>query len=186
MRGVLRALWCSLLVAGCGGGDSDTVTIYLRARLGPDGPHGQRAAVLTPVERERRPAMSAARQAVLELLVGPSPDERARGVEDTIPIGTRLLGVTARGPSSVVELAGTEPDFYGAAAIVYSLAETADARRVQLRLGGAPCCVRTHDGDAIRWLSPETFRYWQGEPCRFRTSPTHRRCRGENSASGAD
>ena len=165
-----------LLVAGCGGGGDD-VTIYLRARLGPDGPHGQRAAILTPVERERRPAMSSARQAVLELLVGPSPDERARGFQDTIPIATRLQGVRIDGARAVVDLAGAEPDFYGAAAIVYAVSEAASVRRVQLRLEGRLCCARSHSGDAIPWLSGATFRYWQGEPCRFRTSPTHRRCR---------
>ena len=166
------------VLTGCGGGDADTVTIFLRARLGPEGPHGQRAAILTPVERDRRATMSAARQAVLELLVGPAPDERARGFEDTIPPETRLLGVRVRGAAAVVDLAGREPDFYGAAAIVYSVTGAGGAQRVQLRLDGAPCCVRTHDGEAIPWLSRATFRYWQGEPCRFRTSPTHSRCRG--------
>jgi hypothetical protein len=179
MRGAVVAVVVSLLVAGCGGSDPKTVTIFLRARLGPEGPYGQRTAVLTPVERERRPTMSATRQAVLELLVGPSPDERARGVEDTIPNGTRLFGVRVEGRRSVVELAGEEPGFYGAAAIVYSVTETADVRRVQLRLRGVPCCVHTHAGGVVRWLSRATFRYWQGEPCRFRTSPTHARCRGK-------
>jgi hypothetical protein len=177
-RSLLPLVALAVLVAGCRGGtDGDTVTVYLRARLGPDGPHGQRAAILTPVERQRRPAMSAARQAVLELLVGPSPDERTRGFQDTIPLATRLLGVTVDGERAVVELAGVEPDFYGAAAIVYSVIEASGARRVKLRLDGAPCCVRTHEGAPIPWLSHATFRYWQGEPCRFRTSPTHRRCR---------
>jgi hypothetical protein len=123
-RSLLPLVALAVLVAGCRGGtDGDTVTVYLRARLGPDGPHGQRAAILTPVERQRRPAMSAARQAVLELLVGPSPDERTRGFQDTIPLATRLLGVTVDGERAVVEFAGVEPDFYGAAAIVYSVIE---------------------------------------------------------------
>ena len=178
MKGTRAVPVLGLLLAGCGGGSGDEVTIYLRARLGPEGPHGQRAAILTPVDRERRPAMSSARQAVLELLVGPSPDERARGFQDTIPIATRLQRVSIDGGRAVVELAGAEPDFYGAAAIVYSVTEAAPSvRRVQLRLEGRPCCVRSHSGDAIPWLSRTTFRYWQGEPCRFRTSPVHRRCR---------
>lgn len=178
MRGGLLALLGCIVAAGCGGADGDTVTIYLRARLGPDGPHGQRAAILTPVERERRDTMSAARQAVLELLVGPSPDERARGFQDTIPLSTRLLGVTVTNGRAVVELAGREPDFYGAAAIVYSVTDAAAVRRVGVRVDGKPCCVRTHRGEPVAWLSRDTFSYWQGEPCRFRTSPTHRRCRG--------
>ena len=175
---LVAALIGSLLATGCGGtGDRATMTIYLRARLGPDGPPGQRAAILTPVERERRPAMSPARQAVLELLVGPSPDERARGFEDTIPLGTRLLRVTVRGDRAVVDLAGTEPDLYGAAAIVYSVAEASGARGVQLRLDGALCCIRNHDGGAIPWSSPPSFQNWQGAPCRYRTERTPRRCR---------
>ena len=69
-----------------------------------------------------------------------------------------------------------EPNVYGAAAIVYSVTEASSVRRVQLRLEGRLCCVRSHSGVAIPWLSRATFRYWQGEPCRFRTSPTHARC----------
>ena len=176
MRPALVAVLFAALAAGCGGGGADVVTIYLRARLGPEGPQGQRAAILTPVERERRPTMTSARQAVLELLVGPSPDERARGFQDTIPIATRLLGVRIDGARAVVDLAGAEPNVYGAAAIVYSVTEASSVRRVQLRLEGRLCCVRSHSGVAIPWLSRATFRYWQGEPCRFRTSPTHARC----------
>lgn len=175
---VVLVLCAASLGAGCGRGDSETVTIYLRARLGPDGPHGQRAAILTPVERERRTTMSAARQAVLELLVGPSQDERARGFQDTIPLETRLLGVGVATEHAVVDLAGAEPDLYGAAAIVYSVAEAAGVRRVQLRLDGSPCCVRNHDGRPVRWVSPAGFRNWQGEPCRFRTWRSASRCRG--------
>ena len=177
MRRALAAFAGGLILAGCGGNDEETVTVFLRARLGPDGPNGQRASILAPVERERRPAMSAARQAVLDLLVGPSPDERARGFQDTIPLATRLLRVTVEDRAAVVDLAGKEPDLYAAAAIVYSVSEAADVRRVAVRLDGEACCVRTHAGDAIRWLSPATFRHWQGEPCSYRTSPTQVRCR---------
>lgn len=177
MRGfsVVVGAAAALGLVGCGGGDG--ITIYLRARLGPDGPPGQRAPVLTPVEREARDGMSAARQAVLEVLVGPSPHERARGFLDTVSIETRLLGAQTDGKTTIVELAGEEPDFYGAAAIVYSVTEAAPRSRVGLRIDGKPCCVYSHEGRAVRWLSRRTFRYWQGEPCALRTTPTDRRCR---------
>lgn len=170
----LAALIVLTVAAGCGGGD-DHVTIYLRARLGPDGPPGQRAAVLTPVERERRERMPATRQAVLEILVGPAPEERARGFLDTLPLSTRLLGVDVEDGTATVALAGREPDFAGAAAIVYSLLELDDVDRVVLSLDGQRCCIRTHDGTPISPLTARDFRGWQGEPCRFRVE---RRCRG--------
>jgi len=166
----------ALLLASCGG-EGESVRVYLEARLGPEGPPGQRSTVLTPVERRPRPSLSPERQAVLELLVGPSPDERARGFRDTIPRGTRLTGLRVEGTTAVVELAGAEPDFTAAAAIVYSLTELSAVRDVRLRLEGAPCCISTHDGEVIPAVSRANFAYWSGEPCVLRTSPTHVRCR---------
>jgi hypothetical protein len=162
------------VLTGCGG--DDELAIYLRARLGPDGPPGQRAPVLTPVEREAREGMSAARQAALEVLIGPSPEERARGVLDTISMETRLLGTRAGERAVIVDLAGKEPDFYGAAALVYSVTGASGRSRIGLRLDGEPCCVYGHDGRPLVWLTRRTFRYWQGEPCVLRTTATHRRC----------
>lgn len=166
---------CVVAAAGCGGGEPDGLTIYLRARLGPDGPPGQRAAVLAPVERARRPELSLARQAVLEILVGPSPGERTRGFLDSAHPETRLLRVDVAGGTATVELAGREPSLPTAAAIVYSLAGLDGVERVQLHLDGRPCCVRTHAGAAVPLLTPADFRGWQAEPCAFRRE---HRCRG--------
>jgi hypothetical protein len=164
------------MMVGCGAGH-DEITIYLKARLGPDGPPGQRAPVLVPVERSSRGDSSSVRQAALEVLIGPSAGERASGVLDTIARSTRLLGVRAGERALIVDLAGKEPDFYGAAALVYSVTEASDASRVGLRLDGEPCCVYAHGGRPLVWLTRDTFRYWQGEPCELRTTATHRRCR---------
>jgi spore germination protein GerM len=166
-----------IVAAGCGG-DEESLTVYLKQRLGPDGPHSQIAPVLMPVEREPRDGIPAAHQAVLELRVGPSPDERAHGVLDTLEPETRVRSVGIQDGTATVDLAGHEPDFYGAAAIVYSLTELADVERVALRLDGRPCCAYRHDGTAIAFLSRRNFTGWQGEPCEERDRPDAVRCRG--------
>jgi hypothetical protein len=165
-----------LALAGCGGGPA-RLTIYLPQRLGPDGPPGQRVPVLMPVERERRETMSAARQAVLDVMGGPAPAERARGFLDTIDLSTRLLGVRVSSDMATIELAGDEPDYLGSAAIVYSVTEQTGLERVRLLLDGRPCCVHTHQGTP--WpgaLERRTFRGWTGEPCPLRTE---NRCRAD-------
>jgi Sporulation and spore germination len=161
-------------LAGCGG--DERVTIYLPQHLGPEGPHYQRVPVLSPVERERSGRISAARQVMLELTVGPAPEERARGFVDTIPLSTRVLGVRVAGDTATVELVGAEPDYLGSAAIVYSLTELAGIARVRLLLDGEPCCLYTHR--STPWpgaIERRTYRGWTGEPCASRIED---RCRG--------
>ena len=155
-------------LAGCGGGDDDSLTVYLRARLGPEGPHGQIAPVLTPVERDRRTGMSEAWQAVLAVRTGPSPDERARGFLDTIDPRTRLRNVRLRDRVATVDLVGREPDLYASAAIVYSLTELDGVDRVRLRLSGRACCFRHHDGRPVSETTRGSLRGWQGQPCALR------------------
>lgn len=174
-----RWLLLALLLAGCGG-DADRLTIYLPQHLGPEGPHGQRIPVLMPVERERRETMSEARQAVLELMIGPAPDERARGFEETIPPSTRLRNVHIERGVAVVALAGEEPDYLGSAAIVYSVTEVPGVRAARLLLDGKPCCFYTHRGTPVQWLhTRRAFRGWPGEPCALRTYAHAVRCRGD-------
>jgi hypothetical protein len=166
-----------LALAGCGG-SSERLTVYLPQRLGPEGPQGQRVPVLMPVERERRDTMSPVRQIVLELMVGPAPSERARGFSDVLPPGTRADRVRIRGGVAEVDLAGAEPTFLGAAAIVYSATSVPGVRSLRLFRYGKPCCFYTHAGTAV--TSPHTrtsFRGWSGEPCKLRTYPHAVRCR---------
>jgi hypothetical protein len=167
-----------VLLAGCGGGDEETLTVYLKQRLGPEGPHSQIAPVLMPVERERRDGVPPEHQAVLEVRVGPSPDERAHGFLDTVRPETRLRSVTIEAGTATVELLGREPDVYGTGAIVYSLTALPDVDRVALRLEGRPCCAYRHDGTPIRSLTTSSYRGWQGEPCPERDRPDAVRCRG--------
>jgi hypothetical protein len=170
----LLALLMLILGAGCGGED-ERVTIYLPQRLGPEGPNGQIAPVLMPVERKPRLQMSAAWQAVLELRVGPAPRERARGFRDTVHPSTRLVGLDVDRGVATVRLAGVEPDFRSSAAIVYSLTELQGIERVRLRLGGRRCCIYRHDGSPVDALSRDAFTGWTGQPCALRTE---NRCRG--------
>jgi hypothetical protein len=178
MRRSLLLLPLVVLLAACGGDDRETVTIYLKARLGPEGPHSQIAPVLAPFERERRARMSASRQAILELRVGPSPDERGRGVLDTLEPETRLRSVHVRDGNAIVELAGKEPDFYAVAALVYSLTEADGVSRVRLRLDGRPCCKYRHDGSVVDVVTRGSYAGWQGEPCAVR-GETASPCRGD-------
>jgi hypothetical protein len=155
-------------LAACGGGRDETITVYLKARLGPEGPPGQIAPVLTPVERDRRDAMSAEWQSILDLRVGPSPDERAHGFLDTLQPDARLQDLTVSGGTATVDLAGREPDFYGSAAMVYTLSELPGIQRVRLRLDGRPCCFYGHDRRPIATTTRSALRGWQGQPCALR------------------
>ena len=167
-----------VLAAGCGASDDERLTVYLKQRLGPEGPPGQIAAVLVPVQRDRRDGVPPGRQAVLELRVGPSPGERERGFMDTVEPETRVRSVEIEDGTATVELLGREPSLYGAAAIVYSLTTLAGVERVALRLDGEPCCAYRHDGRAIALLSRRLYAGWSGEPCGERDRPDAVRCRG--------
>jgi hypothetical protein len=168
-----------LCLAGCGG-EAESLTIYLPQRLGPEGPHGQRTPVLMPVERPRRQTMSSVRQAVLELMVGPAPAERARGFSDALPPGASADRVRIEGGTAEIDLAGPEPTLLGAAAIVYSATSVPGVRAARLLRYGKPCCVYSHSGTAI--AEPHTrasFRGWTAEPCALRTYLDAVSCRSD-------
>ena len=170
---VALALLCTL--AGCRG--SETAAVYLAQRLGPQGPPGQIAAVLAPVERTLRGDFAAYREVALLVRQGPMPPEWGLGFVVTIEPATRVMAVRRAGSTVTVELAGREPDYYGSAALVYSLTALPGVSRVRLRLEGRPCCVYGHGGAALLALTRETFQGWQGEPCAERTEPHAVHCR---------
>ena len=152
----------SLVLAGCGGG-SDEVTLYLKQRLGPDGPPGQIAPVLEPVQRPPRRAMSPVQQVLVQIRQGPTPNERAHGFESTIDPRTRFPSVEVRDRTVVVEVAGRPLDYYGVAALVLSLTELPDVERVRV------CCLYRHDGSRVLLHRREHFTGgWQGTPCELR------------------
>ena len=164
------------VTAGCGG-DESTLTIYLKQRLGSDGPPGQITPVLTPVERERRSGVSSACQAGLFVRQGPAPGEWGQGFLETLRPGTRLRAVSVERSVATVRLAGKEPDLYGSAAIFYSLTSLPGIDGVRILLDGAPCCVYSHAGRPIETLTEDTFAGWQGEPCELRVQTDAVRCR---------
>lgn len=163
------------VVAGCHRGDP-TVTVYFEQRLGSAGPHGQVVPVLEPVERERRPQLAAAWQALLELRQGPTPDERVRGFEQTLELDVRPLSVTVLDSTAIVELA-RPARLYATAAMVYTLTEIDGIDRVGFRVDGRPCCLPLRDGRYEAWADRSRFRYWTGVPCDLRTNPDEVRCR---------
>ncbi len=145
-------------LAGCGGGERG-VTVYLEHRLGPDGPHGQIAPVLEPVQRDARPELSAADQALLQLWQGPTPTERALGMRGPVAPRTGLRLDRVEDGTALVLVLGQPLDAMGVAAVVFSLTELDEVARVRV------CCLHRHDGTRIFVHARESFRGWQGEPC---------------------
>ena len=178
MRSTLSLLAIGVFVAGWHGG-RDAGDVYFPQRLGADGPHGQVVPVLGPVERERRPGMSAAWQALLELRQGPTPTERALGFEPALALDERPLTIDVRDAAAVVHLADA-PDLYGTAAIVYALTSIDGIERVGLRVNGRACCLYRTDGRYDRFAGRSRFRYWTGVPCELRTRPDEVRCRHDD------
>ena len=84
------------------------------------------------------------------------------------------------GSAATVELAGGAPDFYGSAALVYTLTSLPEIDTVRLRLDGRACCVYAHSGQPIESLTATSFDYWQGEPCAMRVQADAVACRGES------
>jgi hypothetical protein len=171
VRAAIAAL-ILLAVSGCGGGD-DGVTLYLKQHLGADGPRGQIAPVLEPVERSPRSAISPARQVLVQLRQGPTPDERAHGFEPTIDPQTRFPSLEVRDGTAIVAVAGKPLDYYGVAAVVLSLTEQAGIERVRV------CCLHRHDGTRVLLHRRDDFTGgWQGTPCELRRENP---CLRENS-----
>jgi hypothetical protein len=160
----VRSFATLLLVvfAGCAGGERD-VTVYLEQRLGPDGPSGQIAPVLEPVEREPRRGMGAADQPLVQLRQGPTPSERARGMSGPVAPATRLRLDRVEGGTAYVRVLGQPLDVMGVASVVFSLAELPGVERVRV------CCLHRHDGTRIYVHTRASFRGWQGEPCAERS-----------------
>jgi Sporulation and spore germination len=175
---IVLALVLAFVVAGCHAGDTP-VTVYFKQRLGGDGPHGQVVPVLEPVERDRRPHMNAAWQALLELRQGPTPGERALGFEPTLELDARPLSVSVRGSTAIVHLA-RPASFYAAAAIVYTLTEVDGIDRVGFRVDGRACCLPMRDGSSEPATDRSRYRYWTGEPCELRTRADQVRCRRDH------
>ena len=166
-----------LILAACGGGEK-TVTVYLSQRLGPDGPPGQIAPVLMPVERTLRSSNARPYQIVQLIRQGPAPGEWGKGFVETIDAETRIRSVSVLGSTATVELDGEEPDLYGSAAIVYSLTSLPDIDTVQLRAQRQrllrPSAKRTTnqgaDRETFRWLARRAVRFASAD--RRRDMPT--------------
>jgi hypothetical protein len=174
----IAVLAAILSLSACGGGEK-TVTVYLSQRLGPDGPPGQIAPVLMPVERTLRSGSARPYQIAQLVRQGPSPGEWGKGFVETIGTETYIRSVSVLGSTATVDLDGEEPSLYGSAAIVYSLTSLPDIDTVQLRLNGRACCVQRQDGQPVKALTAKDFDGWQGEPCALRVQIDAVTCRHE-------
>ena len=174
----LAAFAVSVSLAACGG-SQETVSVYLAQRLGPDGPPGQIAPILMPVERTLRTGIPTPYQVVLLVRQGPAPGEWGQGFIETIDTRTRVRSVSVEGRTATVQLVGREPSLYGSAAIVFSLTSLPGIENVQLLLDGKSCCLYAHSGQPVETLNATHFDYWQGEPCAMRVETDAVRCREE-------
>jgi hypothetical protein len=97
------------LTGSAGGAPEAGLTVYLPQRLGPEGPPGQIQPVLMPVERDRRAGIPAHRQAVLELRVGPTPDERTHAFSKALSPVIRVPRFKSEGASQPSSCAEASP-----------------------------------------------------------------------------
>jgi len=148
----------AIVLTGCSA-DDPSVTVYLVQRLGPDGPPGQIAPLLEPVERPSREGMGAAAQVLVQLRQGPTPDERARGMTAPVESTTRLRLDRIEDSIAFVDVAGRRLHYVGVASIVFSLTELGAIDRVRV------CCGHRHDGSRVFVHTRASYRGWRGEPC---------------------
>ena len=165
------ALLTTLLVAGCGGerrSVGDSPAIVAPAPLEPDGLRAlsvyfsdARAERLVPVTRYLDPDSGLARGAMLALLAGPGPAEQARGLTSAVPPESRLLGITVRNSSAIVDLARVFESGGGATAVrmrlaqlVYTLTRVPGVRSVRLWLEGR--AVEVFSGEGLEIPQPLT------------------------------
>lgn len=124
----LLALVVALAAAGCGSGGASTPTSHRTApRTAPRTPpvDGRTMSVFflkgESVERVVRPGAPSARDALVALLAGPTPEERSMGYSTAIPAGTRLLGYGVAGAEATVDFSGEMLSFGGGSAIVQAI-----------------------------------------------------------------
>jgi len=158
-----------VVLVGCGKSDRGrTVAIYfVDGQIRSLGTRGQ----LTPVHRNVKERSELPRAVVIELLRGPSPHERRRGLISLFPSSTRLEQVMVAGQRATVDLTGSLkprkwPDStYAAGQLLYSMTELAGIQSVLLRFDGRVCCVYDLRSRVLRRpLTRRTFAAWQGAP----------------------
>jgi spore germination protein GerM len=153
------------IVAGCSSDDDLAGRVwFVDGHMSPLGMRGK----IANVERE---AATTPERALAELLTGPAPSERARGLITAIPKGTRLERVSVVRRKATVRLDSPvrprtwRSGFYASAQIVYTLTGLEEIDRVELFVGGEHCCVYDMRARPIkRPLTRAVFRGWQGDP----------------------
>lgn len=163
------ALLAVLLIGICGcerRSADDAATTHAPSPLAPDGLRAlsvyfsdSGAERVVPVTRYLAPDSGLARGAVLALLAGPDPADRARGLASAVPSGSRLLGLTVRDSIATVDLTRAFESGGGAAAmrmrlaqLVYSLTRVPGVRSVRLWLEGRS--VETFSGEGLELRKP--------------------------------
>ena len=168
-----------LILAACGGGEKTQRSTSVSG-LVPTGHPVRSLPFSRPSSAPFAAGIATPYQVAQLVRQGPAPGEWGQGFVETIDPQTRIRSVSVTGSAATVELAGGDPDFYGSAALVYSLTSLPEIDTVRFRLDGRACCVYAHSGQPIESLTAKSFDYWQGEPCAMRVQADAVMCRDES------
>ncbi len=112
---------------------------------------------LAPVRRPLRPEQAPLKAALAELLAGPSPAERAQGIETLIPPGTRTVAVKTEGQTALIVFNRKLENYGGGSArvegmiaqIVYTATEVPGVAKVWIKMSGEKELVLGGEGLVI-------------------------------------
>jgi spore germination protein GerM len=153
------------IVGGCAGNDQPTGRLwFVDGRASALGMRGKIETVGR--ERVRTPAV-----ALGDLLMGPTPTERTKGLITAIPENTRVRTISVSNGAASVRLRSSVPPnmwrsgVYASAQIVYTMTELENISRVELFVNGKRCCLYDmHHRPISRPLTRRIFEGWQGDP----------------------
>ena len=158
----------AVLVTACGGGERETMTVYLKRDLETSG-HVMNVlapAVRTVPQNEQTPG-----RVLTELLRGPTTAEGEEGFAPTVGSSVKVRDVSVSDGVATVNFGGRAPeDFFAHAAVVLSLTEIPGVRAVALRSNGKTCCIFDFDSEPLSAsVTRSLYHGWSGEPCNLRT-----------------
>ena len=112
-----------------------------------------RGEELVSVKRTHEATPRVATAATEALLDGPTPAERASGIQSAIPDGTRLLGISIKAGVAIVDLTSEYQSGGGSLSmqvrlgqVVYTLTQFPTVQKVSFRLDGTPVNVFSSEG----------------------------------------
>jgi spore germination protein GerM len=164
----LALAFAAVLVTACGGGERETLTVYLKRDVETSGHvmHVLAPVVRTVPQKEQTPG-----RVLTELLQGPTTAEAEEGFAPTLGSSIKVRDVYVSDGIATVNFGGAAPeDFFAHAAVVLSLTEIPGVRAVALRSNGKPCCIFDFESEPLSApVTRSLYHGWSGEPCDLRT-----------------